>query len=82
MLDPVFFCHTQPVFRVLYSSFQILLISSRLREGLIDYPFADFVDTVKGYGPVTSGKRLVKHLEKMQSQQNLSEDKVSTIRES
>jgi hypothetical protein len=56
----------------------------QLKDQLTEYPFTDFLDSRKGYSPISSSKKLVAHFERMQNQQNLSEEKVgiSTMFES
>ena len=51
-----------------------MLSSTKLKDQLADLPF--FVDTLKGYTPFKAPKKVVKYLERMQTQQNLAEDKV------
>ena len=48
-----------------------------LKEQLTEFPYTDFLDSQKGYSPISSSKKLVAHFERMQSQRNIAEEKVS-----
>ena len=55
---------------------QVLHTSVKLKEQLLEFPYSNFMDSMKGYTPVKNTKKLVKYFEKMQNQLNISEDKV------
>ena len=55
---------------------QVLHTSVKLKEQLLELPYSNFMDSMKGYTPVKNTKKLVKYFEKMQNQLNISEDKV------
>ena len=58
-----------------YTHLQIVQSPSQLKEQL--FLWEDFTDSLRGYSAVKSVKKLVKHLEKMQSQYNIAADQVS-----
>lgn len=43
------------------------------------YLYANVLDPVRGYSAVRNTKKLVKHLERVQSQYNIAEDKVDCL---
>ena len=54
---------------------QVVQSPTQLKEQL--YLYEDTINPFRGYSAVKSTKKLVKHLERVQSQYNIAEDKVN-----
>ena len=54
---------------------QVVQSPTQLKEQL--YLYEDMMDPFRGYSAVKSTKKLVKHLERVQSQYNIAKDKVN-----
>ena len=59
---------------------QSIITIEKMMEQLVDMPYTDFLDSTKGYFPVSSKHKLSRHFERIQAQLNLSEETVSTPR--
>jgi len=57
--------------------FKVVQSPTQLKDQL--YLYANVLDPVRGYSAVRNTKKLVKHLERVQSQYNIAEDKVDCL---